>query len=153
MSQEIYMNPSQPMSGDPAKGASVGGVSEARKAAVSVAQNAASQELKKSKEASPAVDHVSISEKGASQKTDASQNEAGNGGMLKSFEAAQISNNAISFKRTDNNQMVMMVKDRETDKIIKQYPPEEMQRITRAVEKFMESAQPAADEKKLAGIA
>jgi uncharacterized FlaG/YvyC family protein len=153
MIQEIYMNPSQPMSRDPAKGASVGSVSEARDAAASVARNASAQDLKKSKEAGPAVDLVSISEKGASQKTDASQKAPQNGGMLKSFEPAQISSNAISFKRTDNNQMIMLVKDRETDKIIKQYPPEEMQRITRAVEKFMESAQPLADEKKLAGIA
>lgn len=153
MSQEIYMNPSQPMSGDPAKGAGFGGVSEARKAAVSADRNVSTQDLKKSNDAGPAVDHVSISEKGASQKTDASQKAAQNGGMLKSFEPAQISSNAISFKRTDNNQMIMLVKDRETDKIIKQYPPEEMQRITRAVEKFMESAQPLADEKKLAGIA
>jgi len=51
--------------------------------------------------------------------------------------------NTVVFKKTDNNQLVMQVIDKKTDKVLKQYPPEETQRIGRALDKFLASQQPA----------
>lgn len=149
MSLQISANPPQPAKGEPIKGMDLGGSQEARNATASSGQEASMQ----AKEINLAVDSVSISEKGKFQKIDLSQGSVESGGMLRSFEPVPIRNSTISFKKTDNNQMVMLVKDMETDKVLKQYPPEEIQRISRALEKFMESIQPQADEKKFAGIA
>lgn len=149
MSLQISPNPSQPIKGDPVKGMDLGGGQEARNVMPSGSHAASAQ----SKEINSDIDRVSISEKGKSQKTGGNQNSAESGGMLRSFEPVPVRNSTISFKKTDNNQLVMLIKDMETDKILKQYPPEEVQRISRALEKFMESAQPSADEKKFAGIA
>lgn len=149
MSLQISPNPSQPVNGEPIKGMDSGGGQEVRNVMPS-GNHAASVQ---SKEINPAVDRVSISDKGKSQKTGGNQNKVESGGMLQSFEPIPVRNSTISFKKTDNNQLVMLIKDMETDKILKQYPPEEMQRISRALEKFMESTQSSADGKKFAGVA
>lgn len=152
MDPQISINPSQPFGG-PSRNADPVAASGARYAGPSGSSENPTQKAESFKEGNPTVDRVSISEKGKAQKTDSIPKGNDQEGMLRSFESTPIRDSTISFKRTDNNQMIMLVRDSKTDKILKQYPPEEMQRISRAVEKFMEANQPSTDGKKIAGIA
>ena len=69
-----------------------------------------------------------------------------------SFESTPISTSTVAFKTTDSNQLVMQVIDNETSKVLKQYPPEEMQRVSQALHSFRQSLSTESEES-FSGIA
>ncbi len=91
-------------------------------------------------------DQVSISERGkASEETVKKTEEVVEERNKRSFESRPVSNSTVAFKTTDTNQLVMQVIDKDTSKILKQYPPEEMQRVSRALQSFVDSISPEND--------
>lgn len=85
-------------------------------------------------------DQVSIS--GSVKAEDVSTKENVPVADKKPFESTPVANSTVSFKTTKNNQLIMQVIDNETDKVIKQYPPEELQKVTQALDSFLEAQKP-----------
>ena len=87
-------------------------------------------------------DRISISEKGRVKEAEKKEKDVVEERNARAFEPSAIRNNTVAFKKTETNQLIMQILDKETNKVLKEYPPEELQRVSQALHNFLESHAP-----------
>jgi len=87
-------------------------------------------------------DKISISEKGRVKEAEKKEKDVVAERNARAFEPSPIRNSTVAFKKTDSNQLIMQILDKETNKVLKEYPPEELQRVSQALRNFIDSLTP-----------
>ncbi len=98
-------------------------------------------------------DRVSISASGKGIESKSAESGTTQEKTVPSFEPSPAQSSMVSFKMTDDNQLIMVIIDKETREVIKQYPPEVVQKVGQAISKFIAAQRQKSEGDEFSGVA